>query len=501
MKKLLEMTNISKEFSGVYVLDSVDFSLESGEIHALVGENGAGKSTLMKILMGVYSSDGGTILLDGEEVCIQNPYQALSLGISMVHQELNPVPHMTVAENIFLGREEGRLGFVNKSRQESLTRTILEDLDICISPKKKMSELSIAEIQMVEIAKSISCNAKIIIMDEPTSAIPEAEVGKLFKIITRLSKQGIGIIYISHKMDELYEIANRVTVLRDGQLIGSSDIDRISRYELICMMVGRELTEIFPDANNKHGDVILSAGSLSRPGEFEDISFDLRRGERLGIAGLMGAGRSELAMAIFGANKIHSGELYLSGEKVNIHSPSQAIRLKIALITEDRKKYGLNLLASTRNNIVSVIEYRLARMGVFNEKKANTISDDMIKQLNIRVRSRQQKVSHLSGGNQQKVVLAKWLTEDIDVFIFDEPTRGIDVGAKSEIYKIINTLAEQGKGIILISSEMPELIGLADRVVVLHEGKLAGELAKDEITQENIMAFCAGGDSRGFTSC
>ncbi|HWQ78150.1 MAG TPA: sugar ABC transporter ATP-binding protein [Anaerovoracaceae bacterium] len=491
MEKILEMENISKSFSGIRVLNNVSFDLYPGEVHALVGENGAGKSTLMKILMGVYQSEGGSIKINGAPASIHNPSQALALGISMVHQELSPVPEMSVAENIFIGREEGRFGIVNLSRQEQLTSEILNDFGLNISAKKKMGSLSVSEMQMVEIAKSISCNAKIIIMDEPTSAITEAEVRKLFEVIKCLCEQKIGIIYISHKMDELYEIADRVTVLRDGCFVDTLPIAKLDRRDLIRMMVGREITDVYPVANNKPGEVVLSVKNLTRTGEFQDVSFDLHAGERLGIAGLMGAGRTELVMTVFGARKPKSGEIWLKGKKVNVGNPKQAIRLKMALVTEDRKRFGLNLLASTGNNIVAVIEKNLTRLGMFNNRKANSVSDEMISKLNIRVKSRNQAVSSLSGGNQQKVVLAKWLAEDIDIIIFDEPTRGIDVGAKAEIYKIINTLAGQGKAIIFISSEMPELIGMTDRIIVLHEGNLAGELKKEEISQERIMALSA----------
>lgn len=494
MEKILEMENICKSFNGVKVLQNVSFDLRPGEVHALIGENGAGKSTLMKILMGVYQADSGQIKICGEPVRIHNPAQALSLGISMVHQELSPVPEMSVAENIFIGREEGRFGFVNHSKQEQITSEILGTFNLNISAKRKMGSLSVSEMQMVEITKSICCNAKFIIMDEPTSAITEAEVHKLFEVIRCLCEQNIGIIYISHKMDELYEIADRVTVLRDGCYVGTRPIPELSQQELIRMMVGREITEVYPESNNKPGDVILSVRNLSRDHEFHDISFDLHKGERLGIAGLMGAGRSELVMTLFGDRKPKSGEIYVRGQKVRINSPAQAIRLKMALVTEDRKRYGLNLLAGTGTNIVTVVERKLGRLGFFSTRKANALSDEMIRRLNVKVKSRNQIVSSLSGGNQQKVVLAKWLAEDIDIIIFDEPTRGIDVGAKAEIYKLINLLAEQGKAVILISSEMPELIGLTDRIIVLHAGHLSGELQKDEITQERIMALSANAD-------
>lgn len=491
MKKILEMENISKSFGGVNVLNEVSFDLYPGEVHALIGENGAGKSTLMKILMGVYQAEKGHIKINESSVSIHNPSQALALGISMVHQELSPVLEMSVAENIFLGREQGCFGIVNISKQEQMTSEILDTFGLKISAKKKMRELSVSELQMVEIAKSISCGAKIIIMDEPTSAISETEVHKLFEVIRHLCQQQIGVIYISHKMDELFEIADRVTVLRDGNYVNTLPKSELNQQDLIRMMVGREITEVYPVANNIPGAIVLSVKNLTRTGEFQDVSFDLSAGERLGIAGLMGAGRSELVMTIFGERKPKSGEIWVKGRKVKINSPGKAISLRLALITEDRKRYGLNLLSNTGSNIVAVIEKKLAKCYICNDRKANEVSDEMIEKLNIRVKSRQQMVSSLSGGNQQKVVLAKWLMEDIDIIIFDEPTRGIDVGAKAEIYKIINVLAEQGKAVIIISSEMPELIGMTDRIIVLHEGNLAGELKKEEITQERIMALSA----------
>ncbi len=492
MEPILKMSGITKAFNGNVVLSNVHFDLYKGEVHSLIGENGAGKSTLMKILMGLYQADEGSILIDGEQCHIDSPATSLKLGIAMIHQELAVIPDMTIAENIFVGREIRKRGFVDNKEQEKYSASILQDIGLNISPKMKMRDLSVSEMQMVEIVKTISRGANIIIMDEPTSAITEAEAKKLFNVIKHLCAQGVGIIYISHKMDELFEISNRVTVLRDGNLIGTSDIEKVSRQELIHMMVGRDISAVYPRCENTRGEIILSVKNLTRNKEFYDISFNLYKGERLGIGGLIGAGRSELVMAIFGKRKAQSGEIWLKGSKINISSPQVAIRNRIALITEDRKRYGLNLLSSTENNILSVIEYKLSKMGFFQFKKADTVSDNMIKRLNIKVNSPRQIVSYLSGGNQQKVVLAKWLAEDIDIFIFDEPTRGIDVGAKAEIYKIINELAMQGKGIILISSELPELIGMSDRIIVLHDKHYAGELKKEEMTQENVMTLASG---------
>jgi ABC-type sugar transport system ATPase subunit len=492
METILEMRGISKSFSGVKVLDAVDFDIRRGEVHALIGENGAGKSTLMKILMGVIGADAGTIHIDGEEVHIHSPSRAFSLGLAMIHQELIPVLDMTVAENIFLGREIKWFGLVSKKKQEKEAGAILASLGLSISPKKLMRELSVSEMQMVEIAKTISRGARIIIMDEPTSAITETEIKKLFEVIGLLCRKGIGIAYISHRLEELFVISNRITVLRDGRHIGTSDIQGITRDRLISMMVGREITEIFPEYTKKRGELVMRIHHYTRKGEFHNISFDVYAGERLGIGGLMGAGRSELVMAIFGERHVQEGKMYLHGKETVIKSPKQAIAHGLALITEDRKRYGLNLLASVRTNITSIIEGKISRWGVFNSTRASAITGRMIESMNIKVMSPAQSVNTLSGGNQQKVVLAKWLVDDVDIIIFDEPTRGIDVGTKAEIYKVINKLAEENKAVIIISSEMPELIGMTDRIIVLREGELMGELRKDEITQERIMSLASG---------
>jgi ABC-type sugar transport system ATPase subunit len=492
METILEMRGISKSFSGVKVLDAVNFDIRRGEVHALIGENGAGKSTLMKILMGVVGADAGTILIDGDEVHIHSPSRAFSLGLAMIHQELVPVLDMTVAENIFLGREIRRFGLVNKKKQEKEAGAVLSSLGLSISPGKLMRELSVSGMQMVEIAKTISRGARIIIMDEPTSAITETEIKKLFEVIGLLCRKGIGIAYISHRLEELFVISDRITVLRDGHYIGTSGTRDITKDRLIGMMVGREITEIFPEYTKRRGELVMRIRNFTRKGEFRNISFDVYAGERLGIGGLMGAGRSELVMAIFGERRVQEGTLYLHGKETVIKSPGEAIARRIALITEDRKRYGLNLLASVRTNITSVIEGKLSRWGVFNGAKAAAVTGRMIESMNIKVMSPLQPVNTLSGGNQQKVVLAKWLVDDIDIIIFDEPTRGIDVGTKAEIYRIINSLAGEGKAVIIISSEMPELTGMTDRIIVLREGEFMGELEKGEITQERIMSLASG---------
>lgn len=492
MEQLLDMQNISKSFGTNRVLQNVRFDLNSGEVHALIGENGAGKSTLMKILMGIYTTDSGNIKIFGKDTVFSGPSQALNAGVAMIHQELNPILDMSVAENIFMGKEKRKGVFADKKGQEKEAAKYLEMLGVHISPSKLMRTLDVSQMQMVEIAKTLSYGARIIIMDEPTSAITDSEVERLFQNIEKLKRQGIGIIYISHKMDELFKIADRITILRDGQYVLTSGINDITPQQLIRSMVGREINEIYPEHKSSAGQVLLSVRHAGRKGEFKDISFDLHSGEKLGIAGLMGAGRTELVMALFGATKLNEGEVEVEGKPVELKSPADAIRHRIALVTEDRKFYGLNLMASVEDNIVSVIEKKISRGGFYNKRKGKRCAEEMINKLNIKVTSPKQLTGNLSGGNQQKVVLAKWLLNDPDIIIFDEPTRGIDVGAKAEIYKIIEDLACDGKGIIVISSEMPELIGLSHRMIVLHEGEMTGTLERDELIQENIMTLASG---------
>jgi len=493
MEKLLQMSHVDKAFAQNKVLQDVEFNLYPGEVHALIGENGAGKSTLMKILMGVYQADGGTIVVKGREQMFHTPTQALNAGIAMIHQELSPIPDLSIAENIFVGRELHKWGIVDQKKQHKLAIRYLEQLGVSLNPATLMRNLSVSELQMVEISKTISYGARIIIMDEPTSAITETEVQKLFASIRYLQSQGIGIIYISHKMDELFEISQRITVLRDGRRVGTVNTPDITRRQIISMMVGRELSDIYPHHGNHPGKPVLSVEHLTRKGCFRDVSFQLRQGEKLGIAGLMGAGRTELVMTIFGALQKDSGGVCKEGQPLEITRPWHAIRQGIALISEDRKLYGLNLLGSVRDNAVSVIEKKICRWGfLFRGKVADKKAREMIHTLNIKITAPSQLVGSLSGGNQQKVVLAKWLLNQPDILIFDEPTRGIDIGAKVEIYKLIDSLAQEGKSIIIISSEMPEIIGLCNRILVMHEGTITGELTGDEILQENIMALASG---------
>jgi len=497
----MKLEGISKNFPGVKALQNVSLSVHKGEVHALMGENGAGKSTLMKIIAGLYRPDAGEIFIGNEKVHIHNAREAIKLGISMIHQELMIIPNMTVAENIFLGREPTIKGTSILNRRE-LNRSayeIFKSIDIDINPKTLMKELSVAEAQLVEIAKAVSFNSDILIMDEPTSAITDREVEKLFKLIGELKKSGVAIIYISHKMDEIFKIADRITVLRDGQFVGSKKANELDRDMLISMMVGRQLCSIFPKFESSFGEIALEVKNLTKKKMFYDISFNVRKGEILGISGLMGAGRTELVETIFGLRKADSGEILINGSKKYIKNPNQAIKNGIALVPEDRKLSGLNLIASINDNITLPNLNRLSTLGVIKKGEERRCTEKQITSLHIKTTSRNQAVDSLSGGNQQKVVIGKWLLCDPDVLILDEPTRGVDVGAKAEIHSIISKLAVEGKAVIMISSEMTEIIGMSDRVIVLSEGKFTGEFIREEITQEKIM-LCASGCIKGETS-
>lgn len=494
MEYALEMRGIYKSFPGVKVLDDVTLNVKAGEVHALMGENGAGKSTLMKILMGIYKADQGRILINGQEVTIHNPKDAMSKGISMIHQELNTLLDMEVAENVFVGRElkkQKGLPLVDIQRMREETDHYFKEMEIDIHPRQHMRSLSVAQMQLVEIVKAISVNSKIIVMDEPTSAITEKEAVILFKQIKRLKEKGVAIIYISHKMDEIFRIADTITVLRDGKFIGTKPSGEISENELIRMMVGRELTEIYPKEDTEIGEVILETRKLSRGKVLIDADFSLRKGEVLGIAGLVGAGRSELVETIFGMYQKTDGEVLLHGEKTQMKHPKDAIRNKIALITEDRKQTGLNLVASVKENISLVSISKLSKAGLINKKEEQRVAEEYKESLAIKTPSTETLVGNLSGGNQQKVVLAKWLLNDPEIIIFDEPTRGIDVGSKRDIYLLINSLAKKGKAVIVISSEMPEVMGISDRIIVMCEGRITGELPRADFSQEAIMKLAS----------
>ena len=492
MGVMLEMTGIEKRFPGVHALKNCHFDLKKGEIHALIGENGAGKSTLMKILTGVYSKDEGTILYNGEEINISTPKEAQNLGISIIHQELNLMPDLTAAQNIFIGRENTLLGglYLNESKQNRATKSLFELLNLDLDPKTKVRDVTVAKQQMIEIAKALSFNSKILIMDEPTAALTESEIRELFKIITGLKEQGVGIVYISHRMEELFEISDRITVMRDGEYIDTKNTKETSMDEIIRLMVGRTIYEPPKEVSHVQGnDVVLEVKNLNAGKEVQDVSFTLRRGEILGFAGLMGAGRTETARAVFGADKIDSGEIIINGQKVHIKSPKDAVKHGIGYLSEDRKQFGLALGMDIESNTVLANYENFSRFGIISDGKAAAEAKKYVDMLKTKTPSTKQLVGNLSGGNQQKVVIAKWLCRDCDILIFDEPTRGIDVGAKSEIYKLLTDLAEQGKSIIMISSELPEILRMSDRVVVMCEGRITGILDISEADQEKIMKY------------
>ena len=485
---LLEMRDVNKSFTGVNVLRDVHFKLEKGTVHALMGENGAGKSTLMKILAGITRSDKGSISINGQNVEINSPSDSQNLGIAMIHQELSPIPGMTVAENIYFGREPGKSVFVDYRKLYRQTEELLDRLHIHnINPREKLQNLQVADQQLVEIAKAISYNAEIIIMDEPTSAITDKEVDNLFVIISNLRKAGKGIIYISHKMDEVFRISDEITVLRDGSYVDSWRAKDINNDILIKNMVGRELSDIFPKVHVPIGEKVLEIRNLSLKNKFHNINFDVRKGEILGIAGLVGAGRTEVMQALFGLTPADEGEIIFQGKKLNPREPREAIKNGLAFVTEDRKGEGLVPYMSVAHNITLASMQDFKKNFLIDMKSEDEVIQKQITSLRIRSYGKEQLVTSLSGGNQQKVVLAKWLIKKPKLLILDEPTRGIDVGAKAEIYKIMCDFVAQGNSIIMISSEMPEVMGMADRIVVLSNRKLGGELSREEFVQENIM--------------
>lgn len=484
---LLEMKQIEKSFNTVKVLHGVDLVVKAGTVHALMGENGAGKSTLMKALAGIHKPDKGTIFIDGQQVEITNPKHSQALGVAMIHQELSPIPEMTVAENIYLGREPGKGGFIDYTQMYKQTEELLRSLKVEISPKVKVGSLKVADQQLVEIAKAISLNAKIIIMDEPTSAITDKEVDNLFAIIRDLKEQGKGMIYISHKMDEIFKISDDITILRDGHYVNTWKAADIDSDTLIKNMVGRELTDIYPKEDVEIKEILLEVKNFSQKNKFENISFNVKCGEIFGISGLVGAGRTELMHALFGLTKLDEGELIYKGKTLHINKPADAIKNGIAYVTEDRKDEGLVLEMSVGQNI-TLASMKDMSTGLFVkdniEKKA---VKEQINKLRIKLASSRQLVKSLSGGNQQKVVLGKWMMKNPELLILDEPTRGIDVGAKAEIYKLMGEYVSKGNAIIMISSEMPEVMGLADRILVLSNGKTGGEIQRAEFGQEQIM--------------
>ncbi|MGV3814109.1 sugar ABC transporter ATP-binding protein [Citrobacter freundii] len=489
----LQMSHITKRFPGVLALSNVDFALRKGEVHALLGENGAGKSTLMKILSGVYQPDEGDIIFEGQSVSFANPLSAQSAGITIIHQEFNLFPELTVEENIFIGREfcKNNRWRLDEKQQRQAAIDILQKLNLNISPETLVADLTVAQQQMVEIAKAISVNAKILIMDEPTAALTETEIDSLFQVTRLLKEQGTGIVYISHRLEELALIADRATVMRDGQFIATVDYDAVKISDLIAMMVGRDLGNIYP----RRGPLaqrkpVLEVSGLTRNGVLNNIDFTLYQGEILGFAGLMGAGRTELARAIFGADPIDGGTLKLNGKVTVIKDIPDAIQQGISYLTEDRKKEGLALGLSVERNIMlgNYPEYS-DRYGNVDSKRCQKTSEEQVKALRIKTPHLEQAALNLSGGNQQKVIIARWVCKDTDILIFDEPTRGIDVGAKLEIYELMNRLVAKGKSIIMISSELPEVLGMCDRILVMRNGRITGELASDDATQEKIMQY------------
>ncbi|KIL38662.1 sugar ABC transporter ATP-binding protein [Gordoniibacillus kamchatkensis] len=495
---LLELNNISKQFPGVKALDDVTLKIRPGTVHALMGENGAGKSTLMKCLFGIYTPDSGEIYMNGEKKNITNSKDALENGISMIHQELHPVPYRNVMENIWLGRFPtkgfGPIRFVDHKKMQRDTVRLFQDLDMDIDPKTIVGTLSVSKIQSIEIAKAVSFQSKVIVMDEPTSSLTGNEVEQLFKIINELRSRGVSIIYISHKMEEILRISDDVTIMRDGKKIGTWPAAELTTDLIISRMVGRDLTERFPERSNVPGDVVMKVEGLTSPIDrsFKDVSFELRKGEILGIGGLVGAQRTELIEALFGLRAISAGRIAMNGHEVSIKSPIDAKKHRIALLTEERRVTGifpvLNIMENTV--IANLDRYRSARF-LLSDSKMKREVDDSIEKLRVKTPSMKQLIRNLSGGNQQKVLLARWLLTDPDILLLDEPTRGIDVGAKFEIYTIIAELARQGKSIVMISSEMPELLGMSDRIMVMREGRLSGIVDGKHATEEEIMRLAA----------
>lgn len=490
---LVQMENIDKSFPGVQALKNCSFRLKEGEVHALCGENGAGKSTLMKILSGVYQKDRGRILISGIEEEIDNTAKAIELGINIIHQELQLMPHLTAADNIFLGREP-RTGIVfDKEKQKKQAASVIQRLGLNLDPGRHVKELSIAQRYMVEIAKAVSYNSKVLIMDEPTSALTEDEIEDLFRLIAELKASGMGIVYISHRMDEIKRISDKVTIMRDGTYVTSSNTADISIDEIIRLMVGRTIFVSKPKCPiHPSEEIVLSAHHIHVGHRVRDASFELRKGEILGFAGLVGAGRTELARAVFGADKRDSGEIYVNGKKARIRHPHDAVKYGIGYLSEDRKIYGLALGLDVENNLALAAYHGfVGKLGFIDHKKLRKSADKLVDELKIVTPSVKQLAKNLSGGNQQKIVIGKWLLTNCDILIFDEPTRGIDIGAKNEIYKMLNNLASQGKSIIMISSEMPEVLRMSHRIMVMCEGRITGELTAEEAGQEQIMQYAA----------
>lgn len=486
-KYILELKGITKIFPGVKALDDVQFQLKSGEIHALMGENGAGKSTFIKVITGVHQAEEGQMFLDGKEVHFKGPLDARAEGIAAIYQHVTSYPHLTVAENIFMGHEKLKRGFIQWPEMNAAANKVLSELNADFDATEEMGALSVAQQQMVEIAKALSMEARIIIMDEPTAALTKRESEELYKIAEKLRDEGTSIIFISHRFEDMYRLASRVTVFRDSQYIGTYNVDEITNSDLVKAMVGREIKDLFPKPDVKIGDEVLRVEQLSRTGYFKDVSFNVKAGEILGFTGLVGAGRTEVVQTLFGIERYTSGKVFLDGKEVKINSPMEATKLGIGLLPEDRQREGLILDWGIGHNITLAELKKYSKSGIINTKKENESAKDLAEKVDTKAQTIFDKASSLSGGNQQKIVVAKILASDLKVIILDEPTKGVDVGAKAEIYEIMGDLAKQGYAIIMISSEMPEILGMADRIVVMCNGKITGELRRGEATQEAIL--------------
>jgi ribose transport system ATP-binding protein len=487
---VVRFRNVSKEFPGVLAVDSVDLEIMPGEVHVVAGENGAGKSTLMKLLSQVERPSGGEIEISGERVEFHGPRYAQTLGVAMVYQEFALASHLSIAENLYMGREPGRFGFVNRRAESQEARGMLERVGLRTDPDRTVSGLTVAEMQRVEIAKALAIDAKVVIMDEPTATLAEREIEGLFEVIRDLQSHGIAILYISHRLDEIFRISDRVTVMRDGRVVDTLPVSELDEDKLVRLMVGREVSNLYPKPEAEIGDVLLKVSGITRGHKLKDCSFEVRSGEILGFAGLVGAGRTELARAVFGADRVDSGRVELEGKELNVKKPQDAIEAGIGYLTEDRKGEGLALQLGVDQNIT--LANLPARYGFINLAEERRTARRLRDELNIRTPSIRRRVQVLSGGNQQKVVVAKWLETEGKVLFFDEPARGIDVGAKAEMFGLIGDLAKEGRGIVLISSYLPELLNMCDRILVMHEGEVAGIVNREEFTEERVMALATG---------
>lgn len=492
---ILKMEGITKLFPGVRALDKVDLELRKGEVHAVIGENGAGKSTLMKVLLGIYTPEEGTVTYKGKKVNFTSPLDALHSGIAMIHQEISLIPTMDVTENIWLGRENQfmKAGMIHKKARYEKTEELLKQLDIKLDIKALVKNLSVAQMQMVELIRATSYGADVIIMDEPTSALADDEVKTLYRIVADLSKKGVSIIFISHKLEEIFDICDRVSVYRDGQYIATRDCTDITQPELVNMIAGRDITNLFPKQTAEIGDVVLEVKNFNRIGVFKDINFSVRRGEILGISGLVGAGRSEIMRAVFGSDPKDSGEVFIDGRQVRIRNPKDALDNGLAMLTEDRMRSGsIYALSVKANTTIAVLGRLCNKMGVIDSKKEREVFEENRDMMAVKCSSEKQLISQLSGGNQQKVLIGRWLLTEPKVLIVDEPTRGIDVGSKSEIHKLLSTLAGKGMAIIMISSELPEILGMSDRILVIRHGRVVCECDRAEATQESLITHAFG---------